>query len=105
MAKALDGHGLEAYCRRLAFTQEARDMIALIRGSFPSRNPHGNIGRGRVWYPSKKMSSIIKAESRRIELAGVLEAEHDNDVLELFDQIPLSCREVGELLKEFLGCE
>jgi len=51
------------------------------------------------------MPSIIKAESRKIEISGFLEAEYDNDILELFDQPPLSCEVDGDLLNGFLGLE
>ena len=105
MAKALNGHALETYNRRLSFNAETRKMIELIRSSSPSRNPHGNKSNVRVRYPCKKMSSIIKAESRRIELPGLLEAEYDDDVLEYFDQSPLSWAVDGDLLNEFLGRE
>src|SRR5712691_6504984 len=88
MAKALDGHGLEAYCRRLKFKQMTQDMIELIRNSPPSRNPRGNKGNVCVWYPSEKMRCIIKAESHTVEFPRVLEAEHDDEVLEYYDQPP-----------------
>src|SRR5258708_3965344 len=105
MAKALDGHGLEACCRGIALKKEVQDMIALIRSSPPSQNLEEHKGNIRIWYPSKKMQSIIKAESRRVEFPWVLEDEYDDDVLEYFDQPPLSCGEDGNLLKEFLGYE
>ncbi len=41
-----------------------------------------------VWYPSTKMQCIIKAESAKVEFAFLLEAEHDDDVLEIWDQPP-----------------
>jgi hypothetical protein len=41
-----------------------------------------------VWYPSKKMNCIIKAESHKVEFAFLLQAEHDDDVLEIWDQPP-----------------
>src|SRR5207247_5656578 len=41
-----------------------------------------------VWYPSKKMQCIIKAESHKVEFAFLLTAEHDDDVLEFWDQPP-----------------
>jgi hypothetical protein len=41
-----------------------------------------------VWYPSKKMHCIIKAESHKVEFAFLLQAEHDADVLEIWDQPP-----------------
>ncbi len=41
-----------------------------------------------VWYPSKKMQCIIKAESAKVEFAFLLAAEHDDAVLEIWDQPP-----------------
>jgi putative transposase len=41
-----------------------------------------------VWYPSKKMQCIIKAESHKVEFAFLLQAEHSDDVLEIWDQPP-----------------
>ena len=41
-----------------------------------------------VWYPSKKMHCIIKAESHKVEFALLLQVEHDDDVLEVWDQPP-----------------
>ncbi|GAC1350581.1 MAG: hypothetical protein NVSMB27_34430 [Ktedonobacteraceae bacterium] len=41
-----------------------------------------------VWYPSKKIQCIIKAESAKVEFAFLLQAEHDDDVLEAWDQPP-----------------
>jgi len=41
-----------------------------------------------VWYPSKKMGCIIKAESHKVEFAFLLQVEHDDDVLEVWDQPP-----------------
>ncbi len=41
-----------------------------------------------VWYPSKKMQCIVKAESAKVEFAFLLEAEHADDVLEFWDQPP-----------------
>jgi putative transposase len=41
-----------------------------------------------VWYPSKKMQCIIKAESAKVEFAFLLGAEHDDEVPEIWDQPP-----------------
>ncbi len=41
-----------------------------------------------VWYPSKKMQCIIKAESHQVEFAFLLQAEHDDAILEVWDQPP-----------------
>ncbi len=86
MPKPLDGVALHSYCCRLGLLQDAEDLIATIRSSPPNRNPRGNHGNMPVWYPSKKMHCVIKAESHRVEFAFLLEAEYGADVLEYFDQ-------------------
>jgi len=63
MAKALDGTALYTYFRRLGFSQETQDMLIHVRSSPPSRTPGARRGNMPVWYPSKKMQYIIKAES------------------------------------------
>jgi hypothetical protein len=88
MARALDGHGHEGYRCRFEFRQITQEMISLIRGSPPNRNPDGNKCNISVWYPSKKMSGLIQAESRRIEFPCLLEFEYDDDALEQFNQPP-----------------
>ncbi len=88
MARPLDGTALHTYYRRLGFSEETREMLDLIRSSPPSRNPENRRGNMSVWYPSKKMQFIIKAESHKVDFAFLLEAEHDDDVLEFYDQPP-----------------
>ena len=88
MAKALDGTALYTYFRRLGFSRETQDMLMHIRSSPPSRTPGARRGNMPVWYPSKKMQCIIKAESTKVEFPFVLAAEHDDDVLEVWDQPP-----------------
>lgn len=86
MARALDGH--RGYRCRFEFRQITQEMISLIRGTPSSINPGGNTCNISVGYPSKKISGLIRAESRRIELPYLLEFEHDDDVLKQFDQPP-----------------
>ena len=88
MAKALDGTALYTYFRRLGFPRETQDMLIHIRSSPPSRTPGARRGNMPVWYPSKKMQCIIKAESTKVEFPFLLQAEHDDDVLEVWDQPP-----------------
>src|SRR5258707_3421856 len=88
MAKALDGTALYAYFRRLGFSRETQEVLIHIRSSPPSRTPGARRGNMPVWYPSKKMHCIMKAESAKVEFAFLLEAEHSDDVLEFFDQPP-----------------
>ncbi len=86
MIKPLDGLAFQAYCRRLGLSREARELLATIRSSPQNRNPRGNNGNMPVWYPSKKMQCIIKAESHTVEFAFLLLAEYGDDVLEYYDQ-------------------
>jgi putative transposase len=88
MAKALDGTALYTYFRRLGFSRETQALLIQIRSSPPSRTPGARRGNMPVWYPSKKMQCIIKAESTKVEFPFLLQAEHDDDVLEIWDQPP-----------------
>ena len=88
MAKPLDGIALLAYFRRLGFSRETQELLIRIRSSPPSRTPGARRGNMPVWYPSTKMQCIIKAESAKVEFAFLLEAEHEDDVLEIWDQPP-----------------
>ncbi len=88
MVKPLDGINLLAYCRRQGFSRETQELLARIRSSPPSRTPGARRGNMPVWYPSKKMQCIIKAESHKVEFAFLLQAEHDDAILEMWDQPP-----------------
>src|SRR6266446_10368224 len=88
MAKALDSTALYTYIRRLGFPRETQELLTHIRSSPPSRTPGARRGNMPVWYPSKKMQCIIKAESHKVEFAFLLQAEHSDDVLEMWDQPP-----------------
>jgi putative transposase len=88
MTRPLDGLGFQAYCRRLRIGKETQDLLETIRSSPPSRTPGARRGNVPVWYPSKKMQCIIKAESAKVEFAFLLQAEHDDDILEIWDQPP-----------------
>ena len=88
MGKPLDGVELLAYCHRLGFPQETQELLSFIRSSPPSRTPGAHRGNMPVWYPSKKMQCIIKAESTKVEFPFLLQAEHDQDILEVWDQPP-----------------
>ena len=88
MTRPLDGTALFTYFRRLKISKDAQKLVTEIRDSPPSRTPGARRGNMPVWYPSKKMQCIIKAESHKVEFAFLLQAEHDNDVLEMWDQPP-----------------
>src|SRR6266567_3987536 len=87
MARPLDGIGLLTYFRRLKLSKEAQGLLAEIRNSPPSRTPGARRSNMPVWYPSKKMQCVIKAESHKVEFAFLLQVEHDDDVLEVWDQM------------------
>ena len=86
MTRPLDGIALQTYFRRLNLQKDAQDLLIDIRSSPPSRLPDSRAGNMPVWYPSKKMQCIMKAESAKVEFAFLLEAEHDDEVLEFWDQ-------------------
>ncbi len=88
MTRPLDGIALQTYVRRLNLPKEAQDQLIAVRSSPPSRLPDSRAGNMPVWYPSKKMQCIMKAESAKVEFAFLLEAEHDDDVVEFWDQPP-----------------
>src|SRR6266853_4254820 len=88
MGRPLDGIALQTYVRRLGFSRKTRDLLVHIRSSPPSRTPGARHGNMPVWYPSKKMQCIIKAESTKVEFPFLLQAEHDQEVLEIWDQPP-----------------
>jgi hypothetical protein len=78
MAKALDGCGLEVYCRQLAFSQEIQEMIDRIRATRPSGDLYLIRGSTYVGYPNKKMGGIIRAESYKVEFSSILELEYSS---------------------------
>ena len=88
MARPLDGTALLTYFRQFGFPQKTQELLISIRSSPPSRTPGARHGNMPVWYPSKKMQCIIKAESAKVEFAFLLAAEHDDAILEIWDQPP-----------------
>jgi putative transposase len=88
MATPLDGTAFYSYARRLHLSQATQDLLVQIRSSPPSRTPRARRGNMPVWYPSKKMHCIIKAESSKVEFPFLLAAEHDDNVVEFWDQPP-----------------
>lgn len=79
---------LAALYERLGLSAEARTVVETIRASPPARRVRGATGNVAVRYPSRKMGVTIQAESHRNELAGLVEYEHDAQVLEFYDQPP-----------------
>ena len=77
-----------AWAKRIGLSDEALSVVAHVRCSDPARRVGG--GRSNVTgrYPSKKMGVTIQFESHRVELPTVFELEHDDEVLEYYDQAP-----------------
>lgn len=78
----------EQWYNDLSLSQDAINVIKRIRENDPSRRVGG--GRKNVVgaYPSKKMGVSIQFESHKLELAGVYLKEHDDNVIEYYDQPP-----------------
>jgi transposase InsO family protein len=77
----------------LGLTDKAQAIIAEVRSRHPTRRVGGGRSNVHGRYPSRKMGVTIQFESHRVELPFVYELEHDNTVLEYYDQppsIPLS---------------
>lgn len=82
----LDINGFERWCVDLGLSETARRIVDQIRASSPARavrSGHGNV-RGR--YPSAKMGCTIQFRNHTLELARIIELEHDPSVLEYYDQ-------------------
>ena len=84
----LSAHEVDRLCERLGLSGEARAIVEAIRSLPPSRRVRSAAGNVSVRYPSRKMGVTIQAESHRVELAGLYEYEHDQQVLEFYDQPP-----------------
>jgi len=76
---------LATVCQRLALSEQAQKILALIRSSPPARRVGSGGKNVPVRYPSRKMGVVIQAESRTVEFAGIYLMEHDATV---FDHHP-----------------
>lgn len=86
---------LQAYNERLGLSDRARVEVGAIRTSDPSRAVQSGKANVSARFPSEKMGVTIQAESHKVELAAVYEWEHDDEVLEFWDQPP-SIKVTGE---------
>jgi putative transposase len=77
---------LEVWCRQHAHSEQAKAVIHQIRSAPPSRLVQGRAGNVSGRYPSQKMGCTIQFESHRGELAAIYQFEHDQAVLEFYDQ-------------------
>ena len=75
-----------AWAQRLRLSPDAIQEITLIRTTPPRRRVRSGASNVPCRFPSRKMGRVLQAESHTVELPFVLAAEHDADVLELWDQ-------------------
>jgi putative transposase len=78
----------QQWCRTRQFSAETVDLIARIRFSPPARRVKGRAGNVCGTYPSRKMGVTIQFESHTVELGAIYLMEHDEEVLEFYDQPP-----------------
>jgi putative transposase len=78
----------EKWCDRLNLSEAAQNIIERIRSSEPSRRVGGGARNVSGRYPSRKMGVTVQFESHRVELPVIYQLEHDEDVLEFYDQPP-----------------
>src|SRR5258708_4348940 len=79
---------LTAWYEQLHLSQQARMLIDHVRATDPARRVGGGHANVSGQYPSRKMGVTIQFESHRVELAAIREMEHDDRVLEFYDQPP-----------------
>jgi putative transposase len=71
-------------CQNLPNT--SKEVIQSIRLTEPARRVGGGRKNVSGFYPSKKNAKSIQFESHKVELPFIYELEHDEDVLEFYDQ-------------------
>lgn len=79
---------LDAYCQRHGITPKARLVIDQVRASEPTRRVQSGTHNVACRFSSRKMGSIIQAESHKNELPAVIGWEHDDQTFEFYDQPP-----------------
>jgi putative transposase len=75
-----------SWCSHQNLSQLAHKTLACIRSQEPARRVGGGRKNVSGFYPSKKMGKTIQFESHKVELPFIYELEHNEDVLEFYDQ-------------------
>lgn len=78
----------DSWCSRQNLSLLGRKTLADIRSKEPARRVGGGRKNVSGFYPSKKMGQTIQFESHKVELPFIYLLEHDEDVLEFYDQPP-----------------
>jgi hypothetical protein len=74
------------WCRRLNLSGLAQNAREKIRSSDSWRSVGGGSRNFTGRYSSRKMGVTIQFESHKVELPIIYQLEHDEDVLEFYDQ-------------------
>lgn len=82
----LNAEAFEQWCWRLGLSDEAKAVITQTRTSPPARHVQSSAGNVSGTYPSIKMGCSIQFESHKDELPFVYLMDHDQEVLEFYDQ-------------------
>ncbi len=76
----------EQWCQKLNFPLATIELIASIRSAPPARRVQGRANNVSGTYPSRKMGLTIQFESHKVELWAIYQMEHDEKILEFYDQ-------------------
>ena len=76
------------WCSDQNLPELSQKTLAEIRSVEPARRVGGGRKNVSGFYPSKKMGKTIQFESHKVELPFIYELEHDEEVLEFYDQPP-----------------
>ena len=78
----------QQWCQTLKLPASTNELIDSIRAAPPARRVQGRAGNVSGTYPSRKMGVTIQFESHKVELWAIYQMEHDDEVLEFYDQPP-----------------
>ena len=84
----LSENDFQSWCDHLQLSDRAKQQIQFIRSSEPSRKVGGGKRNVSGRYSSQKMGVTIQFESHKVELPFIYQLEHNDDVLEYYDQPP-----------------
>ncbi|MEQ2528859.1 TnsA endonuclease N-terminal domain-containing protein [Bacillaceae bacterium CLA-AA-H227] len=79
----------DAWIENNNFLEKTKKEIERIRSAPPSRRVGGGKNNVSGRFSSNKMGVTIQFESHKVELSGVYLMEHDDNVLEYYDQPPI----------------
>lgn len=78
----------DQWCQTLKLPAATKELIASIRAAPPARRVQARANNVSGTYPSRKMGMTIQFESHKVELWAIYQMEHDQEVLEFYDQPP-----------------